>query len=432
MNTDIAADKLLDFIAGSPSSFHAAAGAKQRLLDAGFTELLPAQSNWQLQAGGRYIFAPYDSMLLAFSLGEKPAAGGLRIAAAHTDFPCFKLKPACSIAENGYEKLNIEAYGGMILNTWLDRPLSVAGKVALRGESPFLPDCRLVDFETPLLTIPNLAIHMNRDVNKGIALNRQKDMLPLAGLLGGETAVGEFFQTRLAEKIGCQEEAILAFDLALYPVETGCRLGFDKELISSPRLDNLSSVQACVESLLGGSRDNGINAVALFDHEEVGSRTKQGAGSLLFAQVLERVYMALGLAREDYLAALSQGYMFSVDAAHAVHPNVPEKSDPTNRPILNGGVVLKTSASQSYAGDCEAAAIAKALCQKYGIEAQHFVNRSDVVGGSTLGSIASTLLPIRTMDIGVGMLAMHSVREVIGATDQLSLENLLRVFFSEA
>lgn len=196
------------------------------------------------------------------------------------------------------------------------------------------------------------------------------------------------------------------------------------------RADNLSSVQACLESLVGSEREAGINAVALFDHEEVGSRTKQGAGSLLFAQMLERLYLSLGLARENYLAALyASGHMFSVDAAHAVHPNVPEKSDPTNRTLLNGGVVLKTSATQSYAGDCEAVAIAKALCQKYEIKAQHFVNRSDVAGGSTLGSIASTLVPIRTMDIGVGMLAMHSVREVIGAADQQSLEKLLRAFF---
>ncbi len=431
MSTDIAADKLLDFIADSPSSFHAAARAKQRLLAAGFMELLPEQPQWQLQTGKSYIFAPYDSMLLAFSLGKKPAAGGLRIAAAHTDFPCFKLKPACAISENGYQKLNIEAYGGMILNTWLDRPLSLAGKVALRTQKPFLPASRLVDFKTPLLIIPNLAIHMNREINKGVALNRQKDMLPLAGLLGPESGE-DFFPARLAAQLGCEPADILAYDLALYPVETGCRLGFDKELISAPRLDNLSSVQACIESLLGSDREAGINAVALFDHEEVGSRTKQGAGSLLFAQMLERIYLSLGLAREDYLAALAQGYMFSVDAAHAVHPNVPEKSDPTNRPLLNGGVVLKTSATQSYAGDCEAVAIAKALCQKHGIEAQHFVNRSDVAGGSTLGSIASTLVPLRTMDIGVGMLAMHSVREVIGAADQLSLENLLRAFFSEA
>ena len=422
------AKDLLKFIEESPSAFHVVAAGKRRLKAAGFTEL-PLQAPWKIKAGGRYYAAPYDAMLLAFRVGRRMERG-LRVAAAHTDFPCFQLKPLSSMAENGYGKLNVEPYGGMILNTWLDRPLSLAGKVALRGSSSFAPQVRLVDLKRPLLTIPNLAIHMNREVNKGTALNRQKDMLPLAKMLAPEAAKEDFLGDLLAAELDCDKQAILSNELMLYPVETGCLVGFSEEFISSPRLDNLTSVKACLDGIVAGQRTEGLDVIALFDHEEVGSRTKQGAGSLLLTHFIERIYAAAGFGREAYLAALTDGFMLSVDVAHALHPNAPEKSDPTHQPILNGGVVLKTAASQSYAGDCEAVGIAVELARRAGIASQYFVNRSDSAGGSTLGSIASTLLPLRTMDIGVPILAMHSVRETMGANDQLALQKMLQAFFS--
>ena len=414
--------ELLDFIASAPSPCHTVTASAEKLRRAGFEEL-ELGGAWQLSRGGRYFVRVYGTTLLAFTVG---AAGPLRMAAAHTDFPCFRLKPAAGLVREGYGLLNVETYGGLILRSWLDRPLGLAGKVVLRGEDAFHPEMRLVDFGRPLVTIPSLAIHMDREVNKEGALNPQKDMLPLAALFGGE-AEEDWWMQALAELAGVPAEDILSYELSTYPWEQGCTLGLAEELVSSPRLDNLTSVWACLEGLIAATKDgvsDGVRLVALFDNEEVGSRTKQGAGSAVLMEVLRRIYAAEDGARLS--AALAGGFLLSVDVAHGLHPNHMSKSDPAVRPVLGGGVVIKQAASQAYAGDAEAVAIVRALCEERGIVHQDFVNRSDSRGGSTLGSIASALVPVRTMDVGVPILAMHSARETMGAADETALAELVQ------
>ncbi|MGN0938225.1 MAG: M18 family aminopeptidase [Selenomonas sp.] len=414
--------ELLDFIASAPSPCHTVTASAEKLRRAGFEEL-ELGGAWQISRGGRYFVRVYGTTLLAFTVG---AAGPLRMAAAHTDFPCFRLKPAAGLVREGYGLLNVETYGGLILRSWLDRPLGLAGKVVLRGEDAFHPEMRLVDFGRPLVTIPSLAIHMDRDVNKEGALNPQKDMLLLAALFGGE-AEEDWWMQALAELAGISAEDILSYELSTYPWEQGCTLGLAEDLVSSPRLDNLTSVWACLEGLVAATKDgvsDGVRLVALFDNEEVGSRTKQGAGSAVLMEVLRRIYAAEDGARLS--AALAGGFLLSVDVAHGLHPNHMSKSDPAVRPVLGGGVVIKQAASQAYAGDAEAVAIVRALCEERGIAHQDFVNRSDSRGGSTLGSIASALVPVRTMDVGVPILAMHSARETMGAADEMALTALVQ------
>lgn len=426
-----AAKELLDFIQCSTSPFHVVEESAKRLLHAGFQELKPADS-WRLAAGGRYVLRVYGSTLLAFVVGEKPLKSHgtpLLMAAAHTDFPCFRLKPEAGMTRDGCGTLNVETYGGLILRTWLDRPLSLAGKIVLRGKDAFHPEVRLVDFQKPLMTIPSLAIHMDRDVNKDGALNAQKDMLPLAALLGRD-AEEDFFLAWLAEACETERDAILSYDLGAYPCEAGCTFGLRDEFISSPRLDNLTSVLACLKGIEEAHPKQGIRLIALFDNEEVGSRTKQGAGSAVLGDVLRRIYQELSGESDAVCRALADGFLLSVDVAHAVHPSHAAKSDPVVRPALAAGVVLKQAASQSYAGDAEASAVVRALAEEHEIPWQRFVNRADSRGGSTLGAIASSFVPVRTMDIGAPILAMHSARETMGAADQESLERLLKAFLA--
>lgn len=425
MNKEV--QDLLDFIKAAPTPYHTVQAAAEKLAGAGFVELSLTEK-WQLQSGGRYFVKVFDSTLLAFAVGQE--AGPLRLAAAHTDFPCFRLKPQAGMVKEGYGVLNVEKYGGLMLRTWLDRPLALAGKVALRGADPFQPEVRLVDFNRPLLTIPSLAIHMDREVNENGKLNAQKDMLPLASM-GGEELKTEFFMEWLAGEMGVDPSTILSYELSVYPYEEGSVCGLQEEFVSSPRLDNLTSVVACLEGIMAAdSHCAGLRMAALFDNEEVGSRTKQGAGSLVLLQTIERIYLVLGKAKEDMLADIAGGFMLSVDVAHALHPNFADKCDPSHKPVLGGGVVLKQAASQSYAGDTEAVAIVRGLCEAKDIKWQHFVNRSDSRGGSTLGSIASALVPMRTMDIGVPLLAMHSARETMHGEDQRALDKLLKVFWA--
>ena len=419
--------ELLQFIQQSTSPYHTVLAAKHLLEHNGF-QSLDLTAGWSLQPEGKYYVSVFDSCLLAFRIG-KPAAKGLRLAAAHTDFPCFRIKPAPEVTGHGYGTLNVEGYGGMIVSTWLDRPLSLAGKVVTRTTDPFAPETHFVDFKRPLLTISNLAIHMNREVNDGYKWNKQKDVLPLATLVDKKQPDKQFFQKFLARELGCKVEDILSFELSTYPVEQGCTVGLDEEFISSGRLDNLTSVVGCLKGIINGACTSRLQVAALFDNEEVGSNTKQGADSLVLDHVLRRIYSKLGLDAEQLDQDLAGGFMLSVDVAHALHPNYVDKCDITNQPVLNGGVVLKQASTQSYAGDAEAVAIVKGLCDANGIPCQLFVNRSDVKGGSTLGSMASALTPIRTMDIGVALLAMHSARETMGVKDQEALERLITVFF---
>ena len=424
---------LLELVQESVSPWHTVQAVRQRLAKAGF-QALSLGEKWELAKGQSYYVEAFDSTLLAFTVGSGGYAeeNSLRIAASHTDFPGIRIKPQASVLKSGYGVLNIESYGGLILSSWQDRLLSIAGKVALKGGNAFQPEVRLVDFARPLLTIPELAIHMNRKVNEGVALKKQKKMLPLMAVLGkdGDKA---FFENWLARELGCETGDILSYELNLYPYEAGCQLGLAGELVSAPRLDNITSVEACLQGIISASRQEkmqGIRMAAFFDNEEIGSRTKQGAGSGILLEVLERIYLALGYNREMMWQAVSSGFMLSVDVAHALHPNYPEKYDPYISPVLNGGVALKQAASQSYAGDAQAVAVVKSICQQSKIPYQIFVNHADQAGGSTLGSIASALVPMRTMDIGIAMLSMHSARETMGAADQQALNELIAQFYS--
>ena len=413
---------LLEFIKKSPSPFHVIRKATEVLGNNGFEELKLADT-WRLQSGKAYMVSVYDSTLIAFTIGAEPCAS-LRLAAAHTDFPCLRIKPNPDLTVHGYRKVNVEVYGGMIRESWLDRPLSAAGKLTLCGSDAFQPRTMLIDIGKPFLTIPRLAIHMNPKTNDGLSLNPQKEMLPLMGTGHDESD----FLTFMSGCCGIPKEEIVSYDLTVYPTEHGTCTGCNDEFLSSPRLDNLTSVKACLEAISSRRHREGIRLVALFDNEEVGNHTKQGAASSLLPELLQRIYLNLGFTYEDYMACRSRGFLLSLDVAHGMHPNYPEKNDITNFPLLNGGPVLKTACSQRYAGDAEAAAVIIALCRREGIPLQYFVNRSDMSGGSTLGSVLSAHLAMRAMDVGLPVLAMHSARELMGGADQTSLEKLTTAF----
>ena len=418
------AEELIDFIDAAGSPYHVVEKCNELLGP------VPLFEKKGMHEGQIYCFPLYHTGTVFVAIGKNIRKAPLRIACAHTDFPCLRIKPNPIIREHGYGKLNVEVYGGLIRNTWMDRPLSIAGAVALRGKHPFTPKLQLVDVRRPLMIVPNLAIHMNRKVNEGVELKPQKDLLPLFFQNGdGDEDDTKKLLVLLAEELGVSAEDILSYDLNAYPYERGCLLGCDNAFLSAPRLDNLSSVKACVDALHAWNGE-GIRIVALFDNEEVGSRTKQGAGSTALAILLERVCWKMGLDREEYLKKVMEGFCLSVDVAHALHPNAPEKADPTNQPMLGGGTVLKVAANQSYAGDPEAFAVIAGLCEREGIPYQVFTNHSDAAGGATLGSILSAQLPMRTMDIGVPILGMHSARETMGACDQFILTRLLTSFFS--
>ncbi len=424
-------DGLIRYLEGGVSPFHTVDMAAEEFAQAGYREL-ELSGSWMLERGRGYYVRAYGSSLFAFRVN--PGFGrlqGFRVAAAHTDWPCLRVKAAPDMAQGAYAKLNVEIYGGPILNTWLDRPLSAAGRVTLSGEDCFSPVTRLVDFKRPVCTVPNLAIHMNRDVNKGIELNRQKDMAPLVGRILEEGSGGrDGFVRALAAEAWAAPEEILYFELSLYNCDRPELFGLDREFLSSPRLDNLTSVKACVDGLLeGDSREIGVDMAVLFDHEEVGSRTKQGAGSVLLPIVMEKICRSFGYSDEDCLNSRLRSFLLSVDVAHGLHPNQPEKSDVTNPVFLGDGVAIKTESCQKYATDGEAIGVIREICRANGIPCRIFAGRSDVTGGSTLGSIASSFTVMDTVDLGVPILAMHSARETMAAADQEALAGLLAAYY---
>lgn len=424
------AEKLLELLKKGTSAVMVVREAEKQLRDAGFEELRFSDT-WGLTEGGKYYMKHHDTTLLAFTVAEQiECKEGFRIAAAHTDFPCLRIKPNPDIVTNGYAQVNVEVYGGAILNTWLDRPLSISGRMAVKSDDVMHPDIHYISMEKPFMTIPNLAIHMNRDVNKGVELNRQTDMLPIAGLLEEELNEKHAFLNFLAKETGVKPEDILDYELWVYCMQEPVTLGMEEEFLLSPRLDNLTSVQALLTGLIEGKRKSGINVIALFDHEEIGSRTKQGAGSMLLLDVLEKICDSFGKTIVQTKGSLYESFLLSVDVAHGLHPNKTGKMDVTNKPVLGRGLCIKEASSQSYATDCEAIAIVEQICQNAGISYQKFVNRSDMPGGGTLGSIASSILPIRTVDVGVPLLAMHSAVETMGRRDMESLTRLVKEYFS--
>lgn len=427
---------LFDLLKKGVSPVQAVSACEERLAAAGF-ECLEYKEDWKLAAGGKYYINHYDTTLFAFTVGNdwgESMAPQIRIAAAHTDFPCLRIKPSADVLTNGYAQVNVEVYGGAILNTWLDRPLGIAGRVAVKSDEVFAPIVREFVSEKNLLTIPNLAIHMNRDVNKGVELNKQTDMLPVLGLaaddiLPAEQRKTDYFLNFLAEELSVGKEDILDFELTVFCKEEPQYIGLNDEFISSPRLDNLNSCAALVSGIIDAKREEGVNMIALFDHEEIGSRSKQGAGSILLHDMMIRILKEIGreaTAERD----LYQSMLLSVDVAHGLHPNQAGKMDITNKPVLGKGFCIKEASSQSYATDCEAIAIIQQICEMKNIPYQKFVNRSDMVGGGTLGSIASALLPVKTVDIGIPLLAMHSARELMGSADQQALKDLTEAYFS--
>jgi aspartyl aminopeptidase len=431
--------ELLNFIDNSPSMFHATLSSKTYLENAGFIYLDPKES-WKLNEGGQYYTTFFDSSLIAFTIGEGDLCQeGFRIVGAHTDVPGFKVKPNPHMSENTYVKLNTEVYGGPIYNTWLDRPLSLAGRVALKGDTPLKPKLQLVDLKDPLLVIPSLAIHMNREVNSGVKLNQQKELLPILGYVE-ENLELDSLKVLVAKALDVTCDAILDMDLYLYPVEKSMVIGQANQFISAPRLDDLSMVFSGLYGLTAAKVQKGINVLALFDNEEVGSRSKQGADSPVLANVLERIMIALektnkniesgSFNKEDYYRALTNSFMLSADVAHLIHPNYAEKSDPTNKVLPGGGPAVKIAASASYTTDSDSFATFAHLCSEAKIPYQVFVNRSDERGGSTIGPVSASHLPIRSIDIGTPMLSMHSCRELMATKDFLLTAKVLTAFYN--
>ncbi len=420
---------LLQYVNCATTPHQAVAAGAEYLKEKGFEEVTLGRA-FDIKKGGKYYLNAYSTSLIAFTIGEETTEQQVfRVAAAHTDHPCLHVKPKAEMAPGKYLKIDTEIYGGPILNTWLDRPLSIAGRVALKSGDIYHPEIRLVDFKRPVATIPNLAIHFNRKVNEGIELNRQTDMLPIIGLFEERMNNDNYFLELLAEECQVAPEEILDFDLYVYNLEEGCYVGVNEEMISAPRLDNLTSCFALLSGISDKVREDGINVAILFDHEEIGSRSKQGADSALLQMVLEKIYVALGFDKNALSDSIFNSFLFSVDVAHAVHPHHSEKYDPVNQAYFNEGIVLKLNSNQRYTFDTEAVAIAQGICESSGVKYQKFANRSDVAGGGTLGPIISGWLPMKTVDIGVPILAMHSARELMGRKDQEYLEKLMAGFW---
>ena len=421
--------QLDQMITACVSPYHCILESTSRLKAAGFEEL-KLDGSWQLEPGKSYFVNAFHSTMFAFRVGTiLDTAPALRIAAAHTDWPCFKLKPSPEVCTNRYGKLNVEVYGGPIFSTWMDRPLSMAGKVCTKGKSPFKPGIHFVDFQRPLITIPNLAIHMNRNVNEGVALDAQTDLLPLFTILTDTLEKDNYFLQLLAQEINTPIEEILDYEIYIYNMDSGTTLGLHEEFYSAPRLDNITSVQAALNAIISSQPVDSIHMIALYDNEEIGSHTKQGAASALTDRIIEKIYLSLGYSRETFLNALLHGFLLSMDVAHALHPNHTEKCDIKNQILLNDGVCIKMAASQSYATDATAVSIIEQICQQADIPYKKFSNRSNIRGGSTLGSISSCLLTMKTVDIGVPLLAMHSSREIMGIYDQSAIVRLAAEFF---
>ena len=415
--------RLLTFLENSPTSFHAVENMAARLRGEGFEELKEADC-WSIEAGGRYFVTRNMSSLIAFRVPGKDFTG-FQIISSHSDSPTFKIKENPEMKVEGhYVKLNVEKYGGMLCAPWFDRPLSIAGRLVMRTADGL--QTKLVNVDRDLVMIPNLAIHMNRQVNDGYAYNAQSDMLPL---YGGEAAAGTLMKT-IAKSAGVAEEDILGHDLYLYNRMKGSVWGAGEEFFSCGRIDDLQCAFGSLEGFLAGGNAHSVSVHAVLDNEEVGSTTKQGAASTFLLDTLKRLNTALGRTQEQYLTALASSFMVSADNAHGVHPNYTDKADPTNRPYLNGGIVIKFNANQKYTTDAVSAAVFRSVCEKAGVPVQTFTNRSDMAGGSTLGNISNTHVALNTVDIGLPELAMHSPYETGGVLDTEYLIRAAKEFFS--
>ena len=419
-------EKLLSFIDASPVNFLAVRNVCNTLLDNGFVQLHAEEALKDLP--DKFFITKNDSAVFAFHLGRQSMAdAGFRIIAAHSDSPTFRIKPnAEMVGEGGLLRLNTEAYGGAILNTWFDRPLSLAGRVILRSADALNPQTRLLNIKRPLLVIPNLAIHFNRQVNDGVKLSKQKDMLPILGYVNDRLEADGLLVRLIANELQIEKEQIIDFDLYLYDTTPACLVGLNNEFISSGRLDDLSMVHAGMEAMTAESaKPEATKVLAIFDNEETGSGTKQGAGSNFLMSLIQRIVLAQGGSLDDYYRSVEKAFMVSADNAHGFHPNYAEKYDPTNHALLGGGPVIKINAAQKYATDAMSAAVFQQICERAGVPCQRFVNSSDIAGGSTLGNILTSSIAINGVDMGNPVLAMHSVRELASAADH---ENCIKAF----
>ncbi len=412
------ANQLIDFIHNSPSEFHVVDNARAVFEQNGF-EGLDAGSDWQLSAGGKYFTSINGSAFVAFIVGSGDlSSAGFRVIESHTDSPTIKVKPQPEmVAADHYVKLNAEVYGSPIWNTWLDRPLTLAGRVSVRTSDPFHPRDELVRFDRPILYIPNLSIHHNKDVNSGVALNQQKDLIPILGTVDDSFSKEGFLTRILAEQLGLKPEEILDFELSMSEFESGCVMGLSNEFISSKRLDNLSLLHAGVCALSESSAGEATTVLCCVDNEEEGNRTRQGADSPMLAATLERIVLARGGDRRAYHRALCNSFMISADVSHALHPNVPERSDPVVGAKLNKGPVIKFSGAQKFTSDSNSIAVFKRLCEEADVPCQYYVNRSDSPGGSSAGPASITQAAMRSVDVGIPVFAMHSIRELCGVMD---------------
>ena len=424
--------RLLDFLNASPVNFLAAMNIANELEQAGYRRLDPQMPIGEVKAGDKLYVAKNDSSVYAFHIGRKLLAdAGFRMICAHCDSPTFRIKPNAEMTcEGGIVKLNTEVYGGPIMSTWFDRPLTIAGRVIVRGEDALHPKTLLLHVKRPLLQISNLAIHFNREVNDGVKLSKQKDMLPILGIVTSELERGNLLMNVICGELATQPEDILDFDLYLADATPSCTFGVHDEFLSSGRLDDLSMCFAGLEAMISTETTDMTKVLAIFDNEETGSQTKQGAGSPFLSMMLKRIALAQSGTEEAYYQAVERAFMISADNAHAWHPNYSEKYDPTNHPVLGGGPVIKFNAAQKYASDAVSAAVFAEICREAGVPCQRFVNHSDVAGGSTLGNILASSIPVRGVDMGNAILAMHSSRETGSTTDHIYCVKAFTKFFS--
>lgn len=429
--------RLLSFLDASPVNFLAVKNIINELEQHGFLRLDAAEPIGSVKAGDKFFVSKNDSSVYAFQIGRKPLAEkGFHMICAHSDSPTFRIKPHAEMnCEGGIVKLNTEVYGGPIMSTWFDRPLTLAGRVIVKGDDVMQPKTLLLHIQRPLLQISNLAIHFNRQVNDGVKLSRQKDVLPILGIINSELEKGNLLMNVILEEVNKQQaverEDILDFDLYLADATPACTFGGHDEFISSGRLDDLSMCFAGLEALLAAQPTDTTQVLAIFDNEETGSQTKQGAGSPFLSYMLKRIALAQSGTEEAYYQAVERAFMISADNAHAWHPNYSEKYDPTNHPMLGGGPVIKFNAAQKYASDALSAAIFAGLCKKAGVPCQQFVNHSDVAGGSTLGNILASSIPLRGVDMGNAILAMHSCRETGSVADHEYCVKVFTQFYQE-
>lgn len=424
-------NSLLEFIDNSPCNFLAVDAVKKILVKDGFKEI-KIDDKLTAKAGDKLFFTKNGSAIFAVKVGKKkPADSGFKIIAAHSDSPCFRIKPAAEIpGEGGIMRLNTEVYGGPILYTWFDRPLSLAGRVLLQGKDELHPVTRLIKIDRPLMCISHLAIHFNRSVNEGNKLSKQKDMLPIIAKINNDFEWKNMLLNLVADELEVDAADIVDFDLMLYDVSKASLFGLNNEFISAGRLDDLSMVHAAITAITEGKDKDATLVAAIFDNEETGSGTKQGAHSPVLGNMLLRLVMALGGDFEDFGRAIHRSFMVSADNAHAFHPNYAEKYDWTNHPSLGGGPCIKINANCKYMSDAHSSAIFKSLCQRAGVPFQYFVNHSDVAGGSTLGNILTGQLDIEGVDVGNPLLAMHSVRETGSVDDHVNMIKVMTHFFS--